>query len=295
MIDSTFNGNKANGVSGDGGGISNIGTLIVTNTTFTNNMATDKDGGIRASDGSTLILTNVTMNVNEASDGDGGGLYNNTLATISLINTIVANSVSGGDCSGIITSLGNNLDSDNTCGLASPGELSGMVPLLGLLQDNGGPSFTHALHLGSPAIDTGDNTVCPAADQRGVSRPLDGDGDLSAICDIWAYEAGFNLAALAPGDAGVENTLSAAGAPPGQNITFVFGINPDPDTGIPGCPGVFVDMDSPQLLGSAMADATGNVSLTFLVPGSATGSTIRLQAVAQASCHVSNVVVHTFP
>ena len=140
---SAINDNTANGVSGDGGGISNIGTLTLTNTTMTGNVATDKGGGIRASNGSTLTLTNVTMNLNEASDG--GGLYINTLGSISLLNTIVADSVTGGDCSGTVISLGNNLDSDNTCGLTGPGDLSGLDPLLNPLQDNGGPTFTHAL------------------------------------------------------------------------------------------------------------------------------------------------------
>ena len=63
-------------------------------------------------------------------------------------------------------------------------------PLLGPLQDNGGPTFTHALQFGSPAIDKGNpatpgsgGTACEATDQRGAPRPA------GAACDIGAYES----------------------------------------------------------------------------------------------------------
>ena len=44
------------------------------------------------------------------------------------------------------------------------------------------------LSAGSPAIDSGDNTTCPTTDIRGNSRPIDGDGDKVAVCDMGAYE-----------------------------------------------------------------------------------------------------------
>ena len=68
------------------------------------------------------------------------------------------------------------MDSDGTCGFTLTAD-----PLLGPLQDNGGPTLTHALSSSSPAIDSGDNTYCPSTDQRGVERS---DG----ACDIGAYE-----------------------------------------------------------------------------------------------------------
>ncbi len=55
-------------------------------------------------------------------------------------------------------------------------------PLLDPLQDNGGPTFTHALLQGSPAIDAAHNAHCLSTDQRGQPRPH------GTACDIGAYE-----------------------------------------------------------------------------------------------------------
>src|SRR5207253_11493070 len=73
--------------------------------------------------------------------------------------------------SGTVTSDGYNLSSDDGSGyLIGPGDQINTDPLLGPLQDNGGPTFTHALLPGSPAIDSGDPkfTPPPFFDQRGA-------------------------------------------------------------------------------------------------------------------------------
>jgi hypothetical protein len=74
-----------------------------------------------------------------------------------------------------------NLSSDNTCGFG-PGR-DNVDPLLGPLADNGGPTRTHLPGPGSPAIDGGTTSGCPATDQRGAARP----GGVS--CDVGAVEA----------------------------------------------------------------------------------------------------------
>ncbi len=143
-----------------------------------------------------MTITNSTISANQAHDGLGGGIINfdgsvSSLGTpapeMTLRNTIVSGNP-GGDCSGAVTSQGSNLDGDGSCSLGE-GDLSNTDPLLGPLQDNDGPSFTHALGQNSPAIDAGGRDSCPETDQRGAARLIDGDGDGQADCDIGAYEA----------------------------------------------------------------------------------------------------------
>jgi hypothetical protein len=88
-----------------------------------------------------------------------------------------------------VTSGGHNIDSDGSCGLTDPTDLPNTDPMLGPLQDNGGWTQTHALQLGSPAIDAIAPGACSVTrDQRGVWRPADGDGGGGVLCDIGAYE-----------------------------------------------------------------------------------------------------------
>jgi len=90
---------------------------------------------------------------------------------------------------GVVGSSGHNIDSDGSCGLTDPTDLSNVDPLLGPLQSNGGPTPTHALFRGSPAIDRIPTAACLyAQDQRGGARPREGDGAPPSGCDVGAYE-----------------------------------------------------------------------------------------------------------
>lgn len=174
----------SNTASGNGGGIYSGGAgivLTVENSTISGNRTTNgSGGGTRNNTGSTAAYTNVTLANNTQAGGSGHGLRNS--GALSLKNVILANTPSGGNCSGTVTSLGGNLSHDNACAssFTSAGDRNNTNPLLGALLNNGGPTWTHALQSGSPAINAGNNSGCPTTDQRGATR----DGQ----CDMGAYE-----------------------------------------------------------------------------------------------------------
>jgi CSLREA domain-containing protein len=177
---------SGNSADQHGGGIYNeAGALNVESSTISGNSAYQDGGGIYNVFGALSVESST---ISENSSMWGGGIRTGSGDTW-LKNTIVANNPSGGNCfGGGVVSEGHNLDSDNTCGLTATGDLPNTDPRLGPLQDNGGPTLTHALLFGSPAIDSGDNSACGASDQRGFTRPMDGDGDGTATCDIGAFE-----------------------------------------------------------------------------------------------------------
>jgi len=104
---------------------------------------------------------------------------------IYFANSIVAeNGAPDGNCSSFVSflSLGYNLTDDTSCGFTEPSDLVVADAMLGPLQDNGGPTETHDLLPGSPAIDAG-SVSCPppATDQRGIARPQGGGCDIGAV------------------------------------------------------------------------------------------------------------------
>ncbi len=192
ITNSLFAGNDASG----GGGLAFYGnsqTFSLTNVTISGNSA-DAGGGVYEGNGgtpNTLNLNNVTITDNAAVN-DGGGMY--VSSTVNLKNTIMAGNTAGDDsheCYGTLNSQGYNLIQATaycTVGGDTTGNITGTDPLLGALANNGGPTSTHALSIGSPAIDAGNNLTCAAADQRGETRPFDGNNDTIATCDMGAYE-----------------------------------------------------------------------------------------------------------
>ena len=194
LVDTTVSGNF--GALG-AGGISAVGSLTLVNSTVSGNSTVGSGAGLLTGTGTTTLL-NSTISGNTAGSS-GGGILPGT-GPFMVKNTIVANNTapSGANCTAPLTSQGHNLESTNACGFGSAGDLVNTDPRLGLLQDNGGPTPTQAPLSGSPAIDAGDATGCPATDQRGVARPQDGDGDSVPACDIGAVEVTTPLLSISP-------------------------------------------------------------------------------------------------
>ena len=181
---STFAGNTAD----EGGGlwISGLGSLDLDNSTVSGNAADRIGGGVYDNGGADIALQSATV-VNNSAGTDGGGLAQGSVAqdrTFSFQNTIVGNNTADGqgdDCSGTFQSGGFNLVED-TDGCTIEGDtasnVTGQDPAVGPLADNGGPTMTHALLDGSPAIDAGSSAF--DVDQRNQPRN-DGQDDIGAF------------------------------------------------------------------------------------------------------------------
>jgi hypothetical protein len=190
---STLSGNTSQGA---GGGIdteSFSGTKALANSTLSGNQSEGLGGAIRTG-GGTITLTNVTIAQNTgtrfaAAPGYGSGIYRQG-GTATLTNTLLAQQVNGANCGGSFGG-GNNLADDATCSVAA----ITATPLIGGLAANGGPTKTHALLSGSPAIDAGNNTAAASftTDQRGTGYLR----VINATVDIGAFEFGNIGASMA--------------------------------------------------------------------------------------------------
>ncbi|MFK7803131.1 MAG: choice-of-anchor Q domain-containing protein [Anaerolineae bacterium] len=184
----------------------------VVNTTISGNEAGLRGGGIALFGRGDLDLFSVTItdntaDSNEDDSGDGGGVHHTPFNDVELsaVNSIIAGNFDNSptadnfpDCSGNLASKGYNLI-ENVMGCTIEGEitgnLTGVSPILGPLQDNGGPTNSHSLLEGSPAVDGGNPAGCVdhnaqllIIDQRGFARPAAG----SSVCDMGAVESGAN-------------------------------------------------------------------------------------------------------
>jgi hypothetical protein len=190
---------------GGGGGISNGGSMTIGNSTISGNsaggtgMAMMHGGGIENFGSLQIASSTVAYNSASAENGAfGGGIYGSestrTDSSIIALNSApIGPDFTGG--AGLQSTgyniIGNNADavinSQSTDQIGTP--VAPIDPLLGPLADNGGPTLTHALQPGSPAINRGD-PAAPPRDQRGYGR--------MGVPDVGAFE----YAGIAPSTLG---------------------------------------------------------------------------------------------
>ena len=205
ISDNSFNVSDSFGIcvaSGGGGGVRNVGSMTITNCTISGNSASGNgfffvNGGGISNNGS-LQITSSTISYNSAFNSAsaqfvafGGGIFGSgstaTDSSIIALNT----APDGPDFFSFLPeqglqSMGYNIigNNDEATIFSQPTDQIGtpaapIDPLLGPLADNGGPTFTHALHPGSPAINRGD-PAAPPQDQRGYGRV--------GVPDVGAFE-----------------------------------------------------------------------------------------------------------
>jgi predicted outer membrane repeat protein len=187
----TFSGNTSDL---NGGGMRNYQTSnpTLTNVTFSFNIAGYDGGGMSNEYYSSPTLTNVTFFKNRALEGTGGGIDDHYYSSPLIRNTILWDNKPDQVFSELF-STPQLTYCDIEGGFSGTGNIS-TPPMLSPLADNGGFTHTHALELGSLAIDAGDPAGCPVTDQRGYFRPADGNADGTSRCDMGAFE----FAARAP-------------------------------------------------------------------------------------------------
>ena len=274
VIASTVNANQA--LIRHGGGMQNFGTLTVLNSTVSGNAATNSttggDGGGIFNEAGSTTLMNSTLTGNQANQG--GGIRSDSLLTLG--NTLIAGNTAtteGREISvggGAWNSQGHNLIGfsgnagvSNSVTLASS-DFTPTVALdaiIGVLADNGGPTQTHLLAAGSPAVDAGDNALIPADvtnDQRGVARVQGAQVDVGAV--EGAGSSAVTTHTVIP-TAGVGGTISPATPQTvTASATLTFTLTPDAGyviQSVTGCDGVLLLTYPPRYRTEAItADCT---------------------------------------
>ena len=202
---------SSNSADDEGGGLNFhiTSSATITNSTISSNTAGDEGGGVDANFNSSVSITNSTVS-NNSSDRVAGGISFTSGELVSRNNLITGN-FAGSDVlafseislsvGATVNFIGTNLIGDDSktkfealnftpsnnviLSTSDGNQPTRLSSILSPLADNGGFTLTHALPIGSPAIDAGNANICAAGpvnklDQRGFSR--------SDLCDIGAYE-----------------------------------------------------------------------------------------------------------
>jgi hypothetical protein len=232
----TFSGNSTTCCEG-GAAYLLGGTVTLVNTTIASSGGFDAGGAI-ANGGANLTLDNVTL------DDSGSDVQTDQSATTTVENSILATGSGGSACvasgrpdslnnqttgNAITHDFGNNIADDSSCALTAATDKSSVDPHLAPLFDNGGPTQTEALLVGSPALGDPASTNCPPNDQRGVARG-------SGTCDIGAFEAVIKGAPTTPTTGTAQNLGSTSAdftatinlSDEAGGFHFLYGTSSDP-------------------------------------------------------------------
>ena len=287
---STVSGNKALGpnFNNSGGGIHSIAGVTVSQSTVANNYATSLGGGINQVNGLSNHLLSITGSI-IAGNGAGSGVSPDL--SLDPQSVAVAGSVSH--------SLIGNISGSGVTASTGTGNLLDVDPLLGPLADNGGPTQTHALLPGSPAIDWIDPLVRPS----GVSSSTSASDFFAAGNLVF----GIGLPAFSYDNyssvqhAGASSTTAwvtqangadyfAAGTPPVLTFTFL-GHHLLTDIvvwGYASGPGVFQNNEAKTLEVSFSADGAANFSAPVTLQHARTG--VNNETLSFGGAYLANVV-----
>ncbi len=265
--DSLIAGNTVTGGvgAGSGGGLNLFGNATVANSTITGNRTSNpgdnQGGGLTGGtqfnlgppgpNSLTLLNTTVAGNTLAGAGGSsfGAGLSGDNLVAplapiagpptasrLNAKNTIIAGNTGGSsqNC-GLVNVVGttNNLTGDFSCAFTDAGSKQSTNPQLGPLANNGGMTNTLAIGDGSPALNTGTNSGCATADQRGTLRPQ------ATTCDIGAFEAKapdlvVEQRVAGKGKKKKKRGLATVAAKGGKRVVFVATVTNKGEQGAPG-------------------------------------------------------------
>jgi len=296
LTDVTFSGNDG---FHSGGGMynNNYSNPALTNVTFSDNTVLINDGGGIYNWYSSPTLTNVTFRDNLTSYS-GGGMYNGH-SSPTLTNVTFSNNSGGNRGAGMGNEFSSNpvirntifwnnetqvvmiYHADSTSVLSDcivqggcpPGSSCTRVidanPMLGALGNNGGLTQTVPLLTGSPAIDTANDSLCPAQDQRGVIRPQ------GTHCDMGAYEY---IDTIAPTVITIVRIDPSPTNATSVNFTVTFS-EPVTDVSI----GDFI-LNAPGITGAVVSGVAGSGKVYTVTVNTGTGTgTLRLDIPVSAT------------
>ena len=178
IVNSTISGNRA---AQGGGGLQSTSPVTLTHVTIANNRAGGNFEGQPPGGG---------VNVGGGPENPDAIRFQNTLLFNNTSLTGAPNNCEDETEGAGLVSDGGNVDNGSSCSFTGPGDQPNAAVVLSALGNYGGPTPTHALGTQSQndAIDSGIPGNCPSTDQRGTTRPKDGDGNGNPGCDAGAFE-----------------------------------------------------------------------------------------------------------